>query len=303
VVPDSDQDSGGYVETYTYDAYTSPNPGGPNEGNGWYYNAYGSNHPFIIGIATLSDQAGPSDQRPLRVVGSYRIHQGEEEPATDLHYVVGTDVDILSYRTWLDWDAGTSPDISEADPRQEIEVDWDLSQKEVPYCTWLTVSTEFVVATWNAISYRDAHFTYSQGEPASAPDLAWWVDTPVLHDAEPELIPNVTGGYVIGAFDVYAPDTDERVAEYRLVHQYLYNQSPELHTFIIGGTEGYRITNLRFGHRYGYPTVSELWADQEWMSEIDQVVELRDDERPSIVIDWTGQLPYPEGLSGACQGQ
>ncbi len=288
-VTDSDTDDGGDVQAYTYDDYTNPNPGGPNEGNGWYFPAYGSPHPYIINMTTLSPGSGTNS---VRVTGSYQIHQSQEQEASDLHYQVGTDVDILTYRTWLDW-PGT-PTITETQPRRELTVDWDLSEKEVPYCTWVTISSEFVEPFWNAISYNDVHFTYADGTGVKLPDLTWMMDTPVLEEAE--TIPKVTGGYVIGSFEVYDPEIpSEPAVRYRFVHQYLYNQSPEYHTFLLTGTQGFYVTNLLFGHSYGYPTAEELWRFEDWMTKTDEGYDLSD-EPVEIAIDWTGRLPYPEGL-------
>jgi hypothetical protein len=59
----------------------------------------------------------------VMVTGSYQIHQSSEELATDLHYRVGMDVDILTYRTWLDWIGAGIPTITEAQPRHELTVD------------------------------------------------------------------------------------------------------------------------------------------------------------------------------------
>jgi hypothetical protein len=296
-VTDSDNDAGGDVQAYTYDAYTNPNPGGPNEGNGWYFD-YGIPHPFIKHIVTLAPTGGPSDPNSVRVTGSYKIHQTKEQPASDLHYRVGTDVDILTYRTWLDWEA-PSPTITETQPRRELTVDWNLSQKKVPQCTWLTISTEFIEPSWNAISYNDVHFTYPDAWGDSLPALAWNMETPVIDRAD--TIPNVTGGYVIGSFDVYAPKTPvEPVVQYRLVHQYLYNQSPELHTFSLAGTPGFEVRELRFTHSYGYPTKKELWQFEEWMTQVDGVYALND-SLVQIPIEWEGRLPYPEGDRDAGQ--
>jgi hypothetical protein len=292
-VTDSDTDSGGDVQAYTYDAYTNPNPGGPNDGNGWYFN-YGTPHRFIKHIVTLTPTSGPSGPNSVRVTGSYKIHQTKEQQASDLHYRVGTDVDILTYRTWLDWPG--SPAITENHPRRELTVDWNLSEKKVPQCTWVTISTEFVEPSWNAISYHDVHFTYPDGMGDKFSDLTWKMETPVI--ARADTIPNVTGGYVIGSFDVYDPKKpDELAVHYRLVHQYLYNQSPEFHTFLLAGTPGFKVRNLRFTHSYGYPTKQELWRFEKWMTHIDEVYTLSD--RPvKIPIDWKGRLPYPEGDRG-----
>ncbi len=291
-VTNSDTDTGGDVQAYTYDAYNNPNPGGANEGNGWYFN-YGATHPYIKHIVTLSPTQGSSGPNAVRVIGSYQIQQTAKQPATDLHYRVGTDVDILSYRTWLDW-PGT-PSITEAQPRRELTVDWDLSEKPVPQGTWVTISTEFVERSWNSIHYHDVHFTYpNSGLIQKLPELAWVIDTPFIDKAE--LIPNVTGGYVIGAFDVFDPkDPEQPILHYRLVHQYLYNQTPEFHTFTLTGQQDYIVGNIRFTHSYGYPTFDELWQiEKQWMTEDREQYRLGK-EPIEITINWKGLLPYPEG--------
>ena len=291
-VTDSDKDNGGDVQVYTYDNYTNPNPGGPNAGNGWYFN-YGTPHPFIKHIVTLS-RAKTLGMNGVMVTGSYQIHQKLKEKATDLHYRVGTDVNILTYRTWLDWKGGT-PNITEAKPRHELTVDWDFAKKEVPQCTWITINTEFVEPSWNAISYRDVYFTYPEEKVVKLPDLKWKMITPEIPKADS--IPNVTGGYVIGSFDIYdTAATEEPVVRYRFVHQYLYNQSPEEHTLLLSGTPGYQIRNVRFTHSYGYPTLEKLWqTDRKWMTYEKDTTRVLGKEPLMIAVDWKGRLPYPEG--------
>ena len=165
IVTDSDRDSGGDVQTYTYDSYTNPNPSGHDEGNGWYVN-YSNNHPFIKHIVTLCPTDDPSDHtQTQKIVSSYRIHQDQLPHATDLHYKVYTDVEVLSYKTEINWPTGNTPTIAESatyagNDRDTITVDWDLSDNPVPYCSWVTITTEFVVPTWNAMWYTDVYFTY-----------------------------------------------------------------------------------------------------------------------------------------------
>ncbi len=100
-VTDSDTDIGGDVQAYTYDAFNNPNPGGLNEGNGWYFNAYGGNHPYISAAFAFSRTTAGAGANSARVTGSYKIQNTSEQAASDLHYKVGTDVDILTYRTYL----------------------------------------------------------------------------------------------------------------------------------------------------------------------------------------------------------
>ncbi|MCK5339042.1 MAG: hypothetical protein KAJ50_09530 [Bacteroidales bacterium] len=303
MVTDSDRDTGGDVQTWDYDDYTNPNPGGSNNGNGWYFD-YSTNHPFIKHIITLCPTDDPSDNElTQKVVGSYKIHQSVEDvAATDLHYRVRTDVDILSYKTTIDWTDKVSPTITEGTPRRSITVDWDLKEHAIEYCTWVTITTEFVLPRYNAIFYDDVHFTYPATydptihELHKKPDLYWWLKTPVLIRADQ--IPNVTGGYVVASFDVINPvlsGNQQLVGEYRLIHQYSYDQDPEMHEFLLAGTEGYSVENLRFGHTYGYPSTMELWKFEDWMTVVEDTSYFLGEEPLNIQVDWEGKLPYPEG--------
>lgn len=297
-VVDSDTDTGGDVQSYTYDAYTNPNPGWDNEGNGWYFN-YSANHTYIKHIIALSPTEYPSGGKMTQeVVGSYSIHQSQETEATDLHYEVGTDVDILSYKTTIDWPTESLPSITESEPqRRLLTVDWDLSDKPVPYCSWVTITTEFILPRWNAIAYDDVHFTYPKIVKAvAAPSLRWEMETPMIDN--PTSIPNVTGGYVVGSFDIVNPNLPSAqgiVGRYRFVHEYSFDQSPEYHLFKLTGEMGYYVTNFRFGHSYGLLDTESLWEFKNWMTEIPEKPYPLEDRPIEIRIDWTGRLPYPEG--------
>ena len=295
---DSDRDTGGDVQSYIYDAYTNPNPGGPNLGNGWYFN-YDDNHPFIKHIATLSPTEDPAGNRMAqRVVGSCKIHQRNKINATDLHYEVSTDVDILSYKTTVNWITGTPPSITESEPqRRKLTVDWDFSGNSVPYCKWITITTEFILPRWNAIKYDDVHFTYPRGlTELLIPSLGWKMETPKIEKAAS--IPDVTGGYVVGSFEIVNPDLppDRRlVGEYRFIHQYSFDQSPEKHVFTLTGEKGYSATNFRFGHSYGFLNTKSLWEFKGWMTDIPDKLYPLGDKPIEIRLDWKGRLPYPKG--------
>jgi hypothetical protein len=293
-VTDSDTDTGGDTQLYNYDAFTNPNPGGANEGNGWYIN-YDPNHPYIKHIVTLSPTDDPTDNKlTQKVVGSYKVLQMKEEAATDLHYEVRTDVTVLRYRTTVDWPTNNPPKITEYDPRTGISVDWDFSDNPIPQGTQVTITTEFILPTWNSISYDDIYFTY----PDFAFDLTpitWVMITPEL--AEAEYIPNVTGGYVVGSFDLIDPELPQGenvVAEYRFIHEYDFFQSPESHMFELSGIREYTVTNLRFGHTYGDLDVEMLWQFEDWMTEVSEEF-IVNGEIVGITLDWAGRLPYPEG--------
>ncbi len=297
-VADSDTDTGGDVQQYVYDAYTNPNPGGANEGNGWYFD-YDANHPYIKHIITLAPTETASGAANMqRVLGSYRIYQGRRISATDLHYDVETDVDILSYVTWLDRETEVAPEIEEYDPnRTGLTVDWDLSDDPIEQGSWVTINTEFILRTWNAISYDNVHFTYPELDRTDfAPAVSWEMQS--VRVGEAASIPNVTGGYVIASFDIIDPELpveSRLVGQYRLVHQYSYTQSPERHSFILKGAEGYQVENLSFGHSYGMVEPEGLWSFSDWMTKQEGETYELSEAGVTVDIDWTGLLPYPEG--------
>ena len=296
-VADSDNDSGGDIQQYTYDSYSSPNPGGPNEGNGWYLN-YNSNHPYIKHIITLSPTQTPAGNSNVqRVIGSFRITQNNKLNATDLHYKVRTDVEILSYNTRVSWDDKIIPAITETgSPRQELDVNWDFTNKPLPVNSMITITTEFMLRYWNAIAYDQVHFTYPEVKGPILPAIGWQINTPELKDASK--IRNVTGGYIIASFEITDTINDKEKSfwgEYRLIHQYSFNQSPEYHSLILYGSDGYKIKNLKLGHSYGVPSDEDLWKFDNWLSsKTDTIIRLS--QKPvKISIDWAGRLPYPEG--------
>ncbi|WP_152555601.1 hypothetical protein [Methylomarinum vadi] len=295
---DSDQDTGGDVQQYSYDDFTDPNPGGANEGNGWYID-YDPNHPYIKHIVTLSPtQNVGGGEMSQRVVGSYKLYQTKSAAATDLHYRVGTDVDILSYLTRINWGTENTPSIQENQPhRTRLTVDWDLSDKPVPQNSSITITTEFILRNWNAINYSDVHFTYPDGSIQTVfPDISWDFRSPVVAGAAQ--IANVTGGYVVASFDVIdsrQSANNRLIGSYRLIHQYSFTQSPEKHTFHIQGENGFKISHLRFGHSYSYLNRESLWAFQQWMTDLGSASYSLDGSPTTVNIDWTGRLPYPEG--------
>jgi len=295
-VSDSDRDNGGDVQGYTYDLFTNPNPGGANEGNGWYFN-YSADHPYIKHIVTLCPTDDPTDRiLTQKVVGSYRIHQNSRLGATDLHYKVNSTKEVLTYKTTIDFSTEKDPQIIETGkPRTGIEVDWDFSENRIPYCTWVTITTEFVLPFGNYIAYDDVYFTYPD-IIFKYPYLIWEVLTPEI-DVK-ENIPNICGGYVIGSFDLLDPKAQDGptiIAEYRFIHEYDYNQNPELHDFQLFGPVGLLAENLRFGHSYGMPDPEGLWEFKDWKTRLPDTFEMNPEEPIKIRMDWDGLLPYPPG--------
>jgi hypothetical protein len=292
IVTDSDSDAGGDVQMYSYSA------------NGWELTDY-SGGAYITDFTTLCPTDDPSDQvLTQKVVGSLSIHQDSETAATDLHYRVVTDVDILTYLTTIDWETDNPPTIVEGEEDHEewelyyerwITVDWDLSDNPVPYCTDVTITTEFVLPMRNYIEHRDVYFTYP--DPGFAfPGFEWEIDTPQLDVVN---WTDICGGYVVGRFDVFTdPGGENLVGEYRFLHEYDYFQDPELHYFSLAGTNetGHFVGNLRFGHSYGFLDADLLREVEEWMTYDNEIYSLNPDYPIEVELDWKDLLPYPEGI-------
>ena len=133
-------------------------------------------------------------------------------------------------------------------------------------------------------------------KPVCCTTIGWKLDTPRIKNAVK--IPNITGGYVVGSFDIIDPSRPEgnrMVGQYRFIHQYSYDQSPESHFFTLIGDQGYYITNLSFGHSYGYLDDKALWKFRDWMTKDPEKKYKLGDEPIKLTLDWTGRLPYPEG--------
>ena len=127
------------------------------------------------------------------------------------------------------------------------------------------------------------------------PDIYWRLYSPLIERADQ--IQDVTGGYVLASFDIVDPRQSAKrriIGEYRLVHQYNYDENPEIHEFYFAGENGFLIENLKFGHSYGYPSTRDLWEFEKWMTVIDSTYALGEELIP-IKLDWLGELPYPKG--------
>ena len=209
---------------------------------------------------------------------------------------MSTDVEILSYRTWIDWDTENDPQITESgNPTNTITVDWDLSDKPVPQGEEVTITTEFVLPSWNAMTYSDVHFTYgSDGKPGPKfAKVSWNVRTPQLQNLE-RLPNNVTGGFVVGAFELVQPEQGRNSQELRFVHEYSFNQTPEQHVLVLNAQRGLVMQNLRVGHTWNYPSAEELQRFENWMTRFENKDELQDTAM-RYEINWKGMIKYPEG--------
>jgi hypothetical protein len=302
------------IQTYTYDDFNNPNPNGSNQGNGWYFNySYGEdNHRYIDNIVTLSYTSYDMNKVVLggakKYIASYKIHQDVNDfNALGLHYKVSSG-NILTYRTTINWDNNDiSPTISENnDPPTELSVKWDLSENPVPYCNDVTITTEVILQwTWgtevfNPITYEDVNFGYFALD-AFKPGFGWRMTTPLLSSP---VEPNATGGYVIGAFDLFTspnPGSTPPIAQYRFICEYGYDQDPEYHQFYLEANPQpqYYVGNFKFAHSYACLEDDMLWQyPGPWKT---YAYDIYSPPLPQLsgtigpIVNWNNQLPYPKG--------
>jgi hypothetical protein len=129
------------------------------------------------------------------------------------------------------------------------------------------------------------------------PEFGWNIVTAEVANTD---VVDITGGYVVGAFEVYDMVGEPNLlGQYRFVHQYPYTQDPEQHTFTLQGPPDqsgceYVATNFRFGHLYGMPATEELWEFNNWMTMSPASASLCTTQPFVMELDWEGRLPYPE---------
>ncbi|HRZ56513.1 MAG TPA: hypothetical protein P5525_13780 [Candidatus Paceibacterota bacterium] len=296
VIADSDTDSGGDLQTYLWDAYHVGGVDPCRYGDGWYI-PYGTPHPYVIQWVALSTVGKLTEaEKTQTAVHSTSKHQDNDNiAATDLHYEVGTDTDILSYHTEIDYTTSTAPTIQEhyvGALREWLDVDWTFD-KPVPYCTTVRITTTFVEAVHNAIWSRNIHFTYPDPGWSTA-GLGWKIDTPRVEPFQP----NMTGGYVVGALSLWSPE-GLHIGDIRFQHEYDYDHNPELHTVSLEGLDDACIAkDLKFGHSYGLLDNTGLWAFETWMTDMQGEEYYLVPREPAVIeLDWAGRLPYKGGSS------
>ncbi|MFH1616308.1 MAG: hypothetical protein ABIG61_14630 [Planctomycetota bacterium] len=290
------------VQTYTYDDYNNPNPGGNNEGNGWYINYNNSDtHRYIDNVVTLS-ATDPNDVTPSTetlVASAQFQYSGDDPCALDLHYRIISDAKILTYNTSLDWDIPNEPQIVEEDVNC-ISVTWDLAYNPVPKDTTVTITAQIAVpynANGSTVSLKNIYWTPLFFEPLVG--SLWHRWTPELPGSPYLHAPNMCGGYVVVAFDVYR-DTGtmmEIMGHYRYQFKYKYFQDPEHHEFVLEPTDprpDVFVSYFRFGHSYGLLLPEELWQFNNWRTTDYSMFPFMAPVGP-FIIEWPGQLPYPKG--------
>ncbi len=166
--------------------------------------------------------------------------------------------------------------------------------------------------TWLELNYPAGHPYYDSTmrfdlafaittKPESVPGIAkpsfnWVVETPILTTPP---VPNATGGYLIGAFDLFN-QAGEMVGQNRLMHEYDFDQDPEQHLFRLCGdpdqASEFMVGNVRFGHSYGFLGPEGLQQFNEWMTyKPAEFMPLSPDCATEVQLDWAGRLPYPQG--------
>ena len=304
IMVDSDCDSGGNLQKYTYERYpiTTTSP----VSYGWRFKEYGSwtPKPWVRCLSTLSK----SDLDPLatytrrqRIIGSYKVSKpGQVPDSTSLHYVVGAQTgNLILWDTDIDWDANTVPTIvdSPTQPKQ-LTVDWDLSDNPVPFGNQITITTELGIENGGGIWYSGVSFP---GIYANIPDFG----LDIIHNmiGSSPFDPNdedIIGGFIYGTMTV--SDGNGNDGEFSFVKEYDFDQSPEWHNVIISphpeATEVYQISNLKFGHAYTLPDEpNDIWAFEEWLTDhYTGPYDLIPAGPPlEFELNWTGRglLPYP----------
>jgi len=296
------------VQTYDYDDYNNPNPGDTddcNEGVGWYIDYSLKSHWYIDDIVVLS----PVDNNTPQVrtlVGSLSVQYNGADPcATKLYYTIATDNNsILSYRTDIDWDTDTEPDVTEG--ANEIDFYWDLSDDPVPQGTTVKITAEIVVPydpNGSSVSIRGVR--WSLGGFEAVPGALW-------HGRHRELAggaglynaPNMCGGYLVCAFNIYADNMGGvLLGEYRFQLRYDFYQDPEDHNCIMVPLPDIAappppppyMGMFRCGHSYGLLLDDELWNFNDWKT-TDLMYPTFPPLQPWLFdLHWDGQLPYPKG--------
>ncbi len=284
-------------------------------GEGWYlptYDVYPT-HPFIMNVAFLvqGNYSLPADcYEAVKVVGSYRLTQVGSTAATGLDYRAGTDVGIYWYETHagVEGDSTATP-VPGHDPPWAYDFEWTFDEP-VPQGTQVTIFTEFAECVRNAIYYRDVSFTYDSRDRVQAPGgaaaprditvpaIQITVDTEDLSDTD---IPNICGGQVVGAFELYSDEARTTLlGEFRFEHEYNWDQDPEHHWFTVALRDNTPcwVGDVRFGHSHGFLDQEALWEFEEWFEVHYGTAALTATDSISYTLSWDGRLPYPPMTSG-----
>ena len=279
-------------------------------GAGWYLNYSGA--PFIKHIVTLCpiiDANDPNNTITQNIVASYKASNPSSTPAVKVAHILASNNTILTYKMAIDACQPSLDFIYEAGLRTYLLARWDVSSYPIAQGESVTVTTEAVLpydpnsSVPNRLTSYMLTFMYPPSEPNSnSPDFSFGLDTPVLPAGVNVNEPNIRGGYVVGACDMYAdPAGQQVVGEYRFCAEYEYFQDPETHEMYMEPVEIYDDTyvgNFRFGHSYGLLEGNALWNFDEWWTVEPMIHSFNMGDMPVVIpINWAGMglLPYPRG--------
>ena len=298
IVTDSDgMEFGSDTKKYNYTKGTT----------GWYLN-YGYNGPFIKHIAWLKpiDDENDTTLNVSQHVNSYRVVNNGVSAAGGMHHTMGANTTILSYKTTQDWDSSVEPTTYEQQgTRQHVCFAWDFTGNTIPQGQAVTVTDVMVlghsstntiqVTSWNPLF---TSYTPPDDPDTTVPDFNVSLNTLELAGGIDHVEPNMTGGHVIMAFDLYTDPAGQSVAsEHRMCMQYKYYQEPQTHQMTlvpIDLQEQLWVGNFRFGHSYGPLRDNKLWDFEEWQQiEAGAPTELEAGTEINKPIAFTGLLPYP----------
>lgn len=296
IITDSDgMEYYGDTSSYTYSLGST----------GWWINY--NNNTFIKHILTLCPVDDPNDPNTStsKNVSSYRVCNKLGSAANGIHHTVGANVEILSYLTTIDWQTSNLPSIYERSPRTNVCFAWDVSDNPVPVNSCVTVTDTLVlpysstttinITSWNPFFYNP---TPPDDPNQIHPDFVMNLLTPELPGGANLSEPDITGGYVVGAFDLYSdPAGQSVVSEHRFCMEYEYFQNPENHELSLLSLvqEPRFVGNFRFGHSYGLLEGSPLWNFAEWMAGDPRIELFEAGNAVNIPFTLPGLLAYPRG--------
>lgn len=309
-VTDSDRDEDGDVQVYEYKQYYELHDIEEQfDLTGiwksiWFLNyesqdAPDSNlkDPFIRQVVVLSRPSLETSAMHVPLSqGSYRFFLPQRFEAFSLRYALATDADILNLITVVDGvNQLTYEAVDLKENQREYRVAWDFKKDPIRLDRVLTISTELAQPNQTGMTYQDLHLeSVESGNTIAAPDIGWTISSVIIPKEQREHF--ALGGYVIGSFDVYSEKNDVEVtrpfAQYRLIHQYPFSRSPSNHWFKVHGAPGFYITNLRFGHSYGYFKGDDLWRFDKWKVSWEKITYPLRAEPIELELDF-GPMPYP----------
>lgn len=297
-VSDPHRNDGGSLQTYEYDFFYEPNPDGTNEGAGWYF-SYDNNHPYIKNIIVLSPVTTNNDNEvAVRKMGAYRLMYPEEHARYKLQYYVAADslIDVFNAPPENGTDFNKRPSISKGKQKNKALVEWSMKKRDSTR-KWFTIFSELIIPEESGILVSDVKYELRNGsELKAAPDVYW----NVIHQPVnfPSRIENISGGYIIGSFDILKEDTvftdDDPYAEYRFISQYSFDGYPREFTLYLYAETAYCISNIKLGHKYGLLSPDSLWTFKNWIVDFPDKIECRADTF-SVVFYTPKKLYYPEG--------